>query len=379
MTELKLTGLDDTLFHQTADPMAYTPWSDHRFFDRSVYGINAPDNSVHICTSIGVYKNMDVMDGFVMAQVNRTSQHNQRYSRRLSSNYERPGLGPLQFDVLEPMRRHRIRLAEGDHPVSFDLEWTAVLPAHLEARHHIRHHGRLARDYSRFDQFARANGWIEVGGERFEVRDWFSWRDHSWGVRPGVGGYEPDTGGLDTADGYLAIYFWFLTDDAGGFIQMQENGEGQVRYLNGVIQSRRGEPDRHVTKVEHDITFEPGSRIFAKLCIRFTTDDGKVWEGEAEPLGRGWVFKGSGYNNGYDDERGLGFFRGEDLTEIDHYGISHPEDVVFPDGHVGRPLHREQFSRVTVDGKPGQAHSVVQSTGFHRRYGLGGDAGQLPV
>ena len=249
MSDLRLTGLDDTLFHQTADPMAYTPVSDHRFFDRSVYGINAPDHSLHLVTSIGVYKNMDVLDGFVMAQVNREKQYNQRYSRRLSLEPDRTGLGPLQFDIVEPMQRHRIRLAEGDHPVSFDLEWTAVLPAHLEARHHVRHHGRLIRDYSRFDQFATANGWISIAGERFEVKDWFSWRDHAWGVRPGVGGYEPDTGGLDTDRGYLAIYFWFLTEDAGGFIQLQENGDGEVKYLNGVIQSRNGAPDRKVVRL----------------------------------------------------------------------------------------------------------------------------------
>ncbi len=379
MSDMKLTGLDDTLFHQSADPMAYTNVSDHRFFDRSVYGIYAPDHSVHICTSIGVYKNMDVMDGFVMAQVNRETQYNQRYSRRLSLDYERPGLGPLQYDVIEPMQRHRVWMAAGEHPVSFDLEWTAVLPAHLEARHEVRHHGRLIRNYSRFDQFAKANGWIDIKGQRFEVKDWFTWRDHAWGVRPGVGGYEPDTGGLDTADGYLAIYFWFLTEDAGGFIQLQENGEGEVKYLNGVVQSRHGAPDRKVTKVEHEIEFEPGTRVFRTMKIRFTTDDGKQWQGEAEPLGRGWVFKGSGYNGGYDDGRGLGFFRGDALEEIDTYGITHPEDVVFPDGRVSRPLHREQFSKVIVDGRPGQAHTVVQSTGTHKRYGLGGDAGQLPV
>lgn len=379
MSDMKLTGLDDTLFHQSADPMAYTHISDHRFFDRSVYGINAPDHSVHLLTSIGVYKNMDVLDGFVMAQVGRETQYNQRYSRRLSNDYDRAGLGPLQYDVIEPMKRHRIWLAEGDHPVSFDMEWTAVLPAHLEAHHNVRHHGRLIRDYSRFDQFARVNGWINIAGQRHEVKDWFSWRDHAWGVRPGVGGYEPNTGGLDTDDGYLAIYFWFLTEDFGGFIQTQENGEGKMRYLNGVIQSRTGGPDRRVTHVEHDIEFEPGTRVYRKLKLRFTTDDGKQWEGEADPLGRGWVFKGSGYNNGYNDERGLGFFRGEELEEIDSYGITHPEDVVFPNGSVSRPLHREQFAKVVVAGKPGQAHCVVQSTGTHKRYGLGGDAGQLPV
>jgi hypothetical protein len=374
-----LTGLDDTLFHQTADPMVHTPVSDHRFFDRSVYGINAPDHSVHLLTSMGVYKNNDVLDGFVMAQVNRERQYNQRYSRRLSRDYERVGVGPLHYDVIEPMKRHRIRLESGAHPVSFDLEWQAVLPAHLEARHQVRHHGRLVRDYSRFDQFAKVNGWIRIKGDRTEVRDWFSWRDHAWGVRPGVGGFEPQTGGLDTDEGYLALYFWFLTDDYGGFIQTQEDGEGRLKYLNGTLHPRDGGPVLHVTRVSHDIAFEPGTRIYRQVRIVFETDDGRTWQGEADPIGRGWVFKGSGYNNGYDDGRGLGFFRGEDIAEIDSYGIGHPEDVVMPDGSIERPLHREQFARVIVGGKPGQAHCVVQTTGPHRRYGLAGAAGQLPV
>ena len=374
-----LTGLDDTLFHQTADPMAFTPVSDHRFFDRSVYGINGPDHRFHMLTSIGVYKNNDVLDGFVMAQFNREKQYNQRYSRRLSSDYTRTGLGPLQFDIIEPMKRHRIWLEKGNHPVSFDLEWTAVLPAHLEARHTNRHHGRLVRDYSRFDQFAKANGWIEIAGERAEVRDWFSWRDHAWGVRPGVGGFEPSTGTLDNAGGYLAIYFWFLTEEAGAFIQTQEDGEGTLKYLNGSVHSRTGKPMLNVVDLKHEIDFDPGTRVYRHIKFQFTTSDGRVWDAEAEPLGRGWVFKGSGYNNGYNDQRGLGFFRGEYIEEKDVFGITHPEDVVMPDGSIIRPLHREQYAKVRVNGLPGQAHCVVQNTGFHRRYGLTGEAGQLPV
>jgi hypothetical protein len=374
-----LTGMDDTLFHQTADVMAHTSISDHRFFDRSVYGVNAPDDSVHIVTSMGVYKNNDVMDGFVMAQTRCEKQYNQRYSRRLSTDYSRTGLGPLQFDVIEPMKHHRIWLAKGDHPVSFDLDWVAVLPAHLEARHLARHHGRIVREYSRFDQFAKATGWIEIAGVRTDVEEWFSWRDHAWGVRPGVGGFEPNTGGLDTEDGYLAVYFWFLTDDFGGFIQSQEDGEGKVKYLHGMIDPRNGDRQLQIVAFEHEVDFEPGTRIYRAARFRFTTDDGRNWEAEALPLGRGWVFKGSGYNNGYNDERGLGFFRGEALEERDVYDISHPEDVVLPDGRVTRPLHREQFARVIINGQPGQAHCVVQNTGFHRRYGLEGTGGQLPV
>ena len=39
-----LTALDDTLMHQCAEVFAHTPVSDHRFFDRTVFGVHAPGN-----------------------------------------------------------------------------------------------------------------------------------------------------------------------------------------------------------------------------------------------------------------------------------------------------------------------------------------------
>jgi len=374
-----LTALDDTLMHQTADPFIHTPISDHRFFDRGVYGIYSPDGSLNLCASLAVYKNNDVMDGMAMVQSNRARQYNHRFSRRWSPDYDKTAVGPLSVDVIEPMKRHRIRLAPGKHPASFDLEWTAVLPAHLESRHFLRHHGRVVRDHSRFDQFALANGWIEVEGKRTDVKDWFAWRDHAWGVRPGVGGFEPYTGGMENDAGYIGIYLWFLTEDAGGFVQLQEDGDGNRKYLYGTVDSRHGKPQLHVTDFKHEVEFEPGLRIYRKARFQFTTDDGQTWDVTAEALGRAWAFKGAGYNHGYNDERGLGFFRGDYLEEFDTYDVSHPADVGLPDGSTIRPLHREQFAKVTVNGKPGYAHCPVITTGVHRRYGFTGEAGEMPA
>jgi hypothetical protein len=194
-----------------------------------------------------------------------------------------------------------------------------------------------------------------------------------------VGGFEPTSGELDSAGGYLAVYFWFLTEEAGGFIQTQEDGEGTLKYMHGTIDSRLGKPSLQVVNLKHEIEFVKDARVYRAVRFQITTDDGKIWDAEVEPLGRGWVFKGSGYNGGYNDQRGLGFFRGENLEEKDVYAITHPEDVVLPDGQTIRPLHREQFGRVRFNGKPGQAHCVIQNTGSHRRYGLSGEAGQLPV
>ena len=373
-----LSALDDSLMHQSAEVFAHTAESDHRFFDRTVFGLQSPDGDLGLVTSFGVYKNSNVMDGFAMLQRDSVKQFNHRYSRRLDLDYEEVALGPLSLEILEPLKHARIQLQPGNYAASYDIEWNSVLPPHLEKRHYLRHGGRIVRDHLRFSQFATATGWIEVEGKRVNFKDWFSWRDHSWGVRPGVGGFEPFNGGLESDKGYLGIYIWWLTDDAGALFQVQEDGDGNRLYIDGNITSRVGKPTQHIVDAKHDFTFHPGTRRFKTGTLEVKTADGETHIVEIESVGRPWAYKGSGYDHGYHDEKGLGFFRGDWLEEYDSYDLSHVEDVVLPGGKVIRPVHREQIARVKVNGKPGFAHTPVISNGPNKRYGFTGAAEVSP-
>jgi hypothetical protein len=367
-----LIALDDTLLHQTAEGMAHAGVSDHRFFDRTVFGMQSPSGDLALISSFGVYKNMNVMDGFAMIQKGARRQFNHRFSRRLSSDPMTLRLGPLSIEHLEPLKSARLSLAPGGHPASYDIEWTAVLPPYEEPRHFLRLNGRVARDHTRFNQFAKARGWIEVEGERTEFDDWFAWRDHSWGVRPGVGGFEPFTGREEATKGFMGLYCWWLTDEDGGFVQLQEEGDGHVLLTDGAITFR--DPDRppvRVTRIEHDIRFHPGTRVFDAAAVRLTLENGDSWLVEGQSIGRPWAYKGSGYDSGYNDEKGLGAWRGDWLEEYDIYDITDPEAVGLPDGRVIRPVHREQIAQVTVNGRPGHAHFPLINWGPLQRYGLG--------
>ena len=373
-----LTALDDTLMHQCAELFAHTSVSDHRFFDRNVHGVHAPDGSLNLSTSFGVYKNNNVMDGFAMLQHDGARQFNHRYSRRLDQNYDDVAIGALSVEILEPLVSARLRLAPGDHVGSYDIVWTAVLEPHLEDRHYRRHGGRIVRDHLRTSQFGKASGWINIEDKRTDFKDWFAWRDHSWGVRPGVGGFEPNTGSLEKNNGWLGIFNWWLTEEAGCLFQLQEDGDGNRLYLNGNIAFRDGKPPLTIIDAKHDIRFYESTRRYRTLTLELTAHDGSKWVVEAESIGRPWVYRGGGYDHGYNDGRGLGVWRGDFLEEHDQYDISHPEDAVFPDGKVLRPMHREQFARVTINGKPGQAYTPVISTGPNKRYGFEGTAEVMP-
>jgi hypothetical protein len=233
---MKLSALDETLMHQASLPFEYAAVSDHRFFDRLMNSAFAPDGSAGITMGMGVYKNMNVVDGFAVVQRDSKTQHNLRLSRALRPNMT-TGIGPFRIEIIEPLKSRRYILEPGPgYPHQFDVTFQATLEPHLEDKHDGRIDGRLATDYLRYCQNGVLNGTLGIEGEEIAVRDWYMWRDHSWGVRPNVGGWDPftGTGGQGTfpsairsgGKGLMLFGFGFSTTDFGGYISLIENGQG---------------------------------------------------------------------------------------------------------------------------------------------------------
>lgn len=375
-----LTSLDETLFHQGPVPFEQALVSDHRFYDRYVFTAVRADGQVGLVTGMAVYKNLNVMDGFVAAQVGGVRQRNLRLSRPLRPIATEHELGPLRTEFCEAFKTLRLVCERNEHGDSFDLTFRGFLPPHLEAHHFGRVDGRVHTDYWRFSQIGWTSGSALVAGRQYAVERWFSWRDHSWGLRPGVGGFEPFTGtraagGLPSSIragglGILVIYLGFATENFGGVFQLQEDENGRRLYLDGSIGSADGAV-HEIVEVEHEISFIPGTRLFDRMRLQLTASDARQWHIEVESIGRAWVFKGLGYDSGFNDEKGMGVWRGDALTvESDVYDVSDVEEVILPDGRRLRPRHREQPVRVQVNGEAGQGHFPIIVIGRNRRYGL---------
>jgi len=58
-----LSPLDDFPYHQISTTFDTAGPSDPRFFDRYWWVFNDPEGRFCLCTGLGVYKNMNVMDG----------------------------------------------------------------------------------------------------------------------------------------------------------------------------------------------------------------------------------------------------------------------------------------------------------------------------
>jgi len=367
-----LTELDDTLMHQAPLPFALVASSDHRFFDRYWFEAVAPDGSLCLIMGMGRYRNMNVLDGFVSIQTDAGRQYNLRFSRALEPDVTTPSVGGLTISVVKPLEVLRLVLSAGNHPMSCDLTWTGNLPARLESHQFSRQHGRVVSDFYRFAQMGEVSGWVAVAGRRAELQGWFGARDHSWGVRAGVGGFEPVTAAPDPAAGRFFLWLAFRIDDFGGYLQLLENQDGDLQSRDGSVvwPADSGRSEQAIARIEHELTFHAGTRQFDHGRLTVTTVDGDTLRIDIEPVLTAWAYRGTGYGNGYNDGLGLGVYRGEYLEESDIYDVSDPEIVRDLQGERIASGHREQPVKIKVDGKPGFGHCTVIAMGTYRRYGL---------
>jgi hypothetical protein len=361
-----LTPADETLAHQIADTFDHVHTSDHRFFDRDWFSANHPEGDVALITGLAAYANMNVVDGFVAVQ-HGGRQYNVRVSRRLRPVGPEMRVGPLRHEVVVPLTEMRLVLDAGDeHPLGCDLRWTGILPAHEEPHHFLRVDGRAVRDYRRYDQAGEVSGWISIEGARHDVDRWWGARDHSWGVRNGVGGWEPPSatkGFPGIGPGETGMFLWleFATATLGGHVQYVESDGRRVEPLHGFVWDRpEGTRRAEVVVAEAEVDRHPGTDAYRSVRLRLDTDDGRRYDIDATPLHTAWAYRGTGYNRGFADGGGLGVPRGKFHLEHDVYDVSDPETVrLLPSGEITAAGHREQPARLSVNGEPGFGHFPI--------------------
>lgn len=371
-----LTPLDETLFHQTPMTMDHVGTSDPRFFDRWWFAVYEPSGLAAAQFTVGVYNNMNVVDaGFVCVHGGR--QRNVRASRSLRPRFE-PAVGPFRVEVEVPLERLRLLVEPGHGRAACDLVWRAVLPPEEEKPHFSRVRGRVSEEYQRYNQVGVVDGWIDVEGTRVPVESWWGCRDHSWGVRPGVGTMDPVTGPAPapSSSGSLFAFLFFGTGSLAGHVQVAERTEGR-HYLTGLLRERANGggavgAELHATDIDLSLELVDGTRRFRTATFEVATAEGRPLTLRCDALGPSIAMTGLGYSGGWDDGKGLGLWRGESYLETEVWDVTHPVDVLAEDGTVLRPVHRIQPVSVSVPetGDTGTGSLTMIATGNLPRHGL---------
>jgi len=189
-----LTQADEWFNHQIVNTHAAVGTADRGWTEKAWFTLMRKDGAMQASFGLGKYANRNVIDGFAGVQVG-TQQRTVRASRVLSSAPDQMGVGPLGYEVVEPFNTIRLTLAENSaQPLRFELTFHATMPAFFEKRDVVIAAGREASNVIRYHQAGTVSGWIEIEGQRHEVRpgEWYGFRDRSWGIREHVG--------LDPAD-----------------------------------------------------------------------------------------------------------------------------------------------------------------------------------
>ncbi len=205
-----LIPADETFHHQITDTFATVAQSDRSWTEKVCAMACARDGALQLGFGIGKYTNRGVMDAY--AGISRgVEQWTVRASRELGTTAGTTAVGPITYEVLDPLRTVRFALAENDvQPISFEWIFEGVVPPALEHREHHRSRDgvRLDADIIRYHHGGRAHGWVTIDGVRTEFDDWVSTRDHSWGVRYQVGTPPADIAPAPVPDGVSMLIMW---------------------------------------------------------------------------------------------------------------------------------------------------------------------------
>lgn len=326
-----LTAEDEGFNHQIIDTFAVVGSTDQSWTEKVCAMAAARDGSLQLGFGLGKYTNRNVMDAY--AGISRgVEQITVRASRQLAPEPNTTIIGPIRYEIVEPLRSVRFVLEPNDvQPIAFDCLFEGVLPCTFEDRTHIRTGYRISAELVRYHQIGRCSGWIEVDGVRTEITPdtWVSTRDHSWGVRYGIGqevqGLQPrpEPSPDDTYHFFWTPSYLERPDGSPYGIFMVMNHFRRPSFDQkstfGVIEHPDGRVEQMVDIVP-ELTYDPVNRRLRGGRVHCTMRDGSTRTLEVEVvsdtgfhLGTGLYFGFDGHHHG--DWRGVLHVEGERIDD----------------------------------------------------------------
>ncbi len=301
-----LRGADEGLNHQIVDTFATVSQSDLAWTEKIWCSLARTDGSLQVDFGLGKYHNRGVVDGFGGISRGR-EQWTVRASRELDSAPEDTAVGPVRYEVVEPLRRVRFQLEANDvQPISFDLVLSGVTPPFFEERNLTRNRrtGRIDVDVIRYHQGGWVSGTVTVDGRTEDVRpeEWFGFRDHSWGVRQAVGAPPPDVipGQSLRRSGGRGGFKWtpsFLRRPDGTYYEAAIHASEGVGIASAFVNEADGSQAR-VRIVEPHMSYDPRTRFVLGGQLRLTMDSGEHRVIEVEAVGTsGFFLRTAGYGS----------------------------------------------------------------------------------
>jgi hypothetical protein len=353
-----LVPADETFQHQITDTFATVSQADRSWTEKVCAMACGRDGGLQLGFGIGKYTNRGVMDAY--AGVSRgAEQWTVRASRPLSPDPETTSVGPIRYEVLEPLRAIRFALDANEVvPVSFDWVFEGEVPPVLENRevHRSLDGYRLDADIVRYHHTGTARGWVSVDGVRtaFDHQTWVSTRDHSWGVRYMVGAPIGDVAARPQPDGLAMLILWcpVLCERPDGshyalhwYYQSHSLGGWRRLEFQGGMESPGGAREMFVS-LDPDLQFQDDNRRFLGGTLHFVTESGAQRPITLTPVSATGFHLGTGLYHGFDGHW-HGEWRGPELHIEGEYLADCADPV------VARRVHQHRDCVIRVDDPVG--------------------------
>lgn len=332
-----LSKADDYPIHQLPEPIA-TAGTDRNFYDRYFFNGYSADGATFFAAALGVYPHLNVMDAS-FSVIAGGVQRNLRASKLLKMERMDTQVGPIAVDVIEPLKKLRVRVSANEHGIEADLVFTKRAPAVEEPRFTYRQGPSTMLDYTRLTQNGTYEGAVSVKGKRIDAHGFAGTRDRSWGVRP-IGLQNPQ----GVAPPRMPQFYWLWAplnfDDR--FMLYHNNADGQGRPWNTAsVMGMTGEAEPvHMASCKSTIAFKSGTRHAKGALIETVDPDGGAWRVELTPL-YNFYMSGIGYTH---PEWGHGQYKGETALGYDEYETAGVNE------NDPRFLHVQAISRAKLTG-----------------------------
>ncbi|MEO8296401.1 MAG: hypothetical protein ABI574_01195 [Burkholderiales bacterium] len=313
-----------------ATPGVPVPDTEHAMVTERYWymGASMPAGGQMFSAGLGYYPNRGIIDGFVGVTLGDV-QYCYTASRHVGDGPLKPEIGDLRITIEEPMRTHRITLPENDSGLSLDMRFHAKLHPNDEGDDVLVKRGTLAASVRRLAQFGCFEGWINVQGQRIDVRpdEWVAARDRSWGLRIEANTDETQPPVTE----FRSLFFIWVCAQFDGFgihFYLKETEPGKVRFLGGdeAYSLDGSQPSRRITAVTHDLQWHDDAYSqhlkSGQLVVHFEDGTHKVVHFDCTP-GRFYLKAGlyggiNGWSQGHDKGALYSQFTRWDHTDPQH-------------------------------------------------------------
>lgn len=235
-----LHRFDDFPLHQSGRPLLHPVHTGPDLFDRYSFTGYADDGSLVFGFSLGLYPARGIIDAAFSALIDG-EQVSVLASGRAPADRTRTRIGPLELEVVEPMRMLRIACRAGT-PLDAELTFTARTAAVEEPPLRQEVDGVTVADLTRVTQWGAWSGTLTIDGHRFTIEPAVRGsRERSWGVRPLDGpAAGPVVSGASRAPSRTAPQrFWLAAplnfEDCAVHLAVEELTDGRRRHAFGAI------------------------------------------------------------------------------------------------------------------------------------------------